>query len=108
MTGRVLAVAILGTAMAVVTAQEASAFGARRGGGCDSPCATTGGACQTACAVSYVDQKVTGLKAEWKTRKVDIEVLEYKTVEEKFKNIDCVPTTVMQKVRVCQMTQTTV
>lgn len=85
----------------VVMIQDASAFG-KRNRGCDAP------SCTPACAtsVAYVDQKVTCYKTEWKTKKVEMDVVENKWVDQKFKYTVCVPTQVKEKVKVCELVQT--
>jgi hypothetical protein len=100
MTRRFLAVAVLGAAVALVSTQGASAFGGRK-----QSCNT---GCETPCNVTYVDQKVTAYKAEWKTKKVDIQVCEYTTVDQKYKYFVCEPVKSKQKVKVCEYTQTKV
>ncbi len=97
MTRRILAVAVLGAAALLVSMQDANAFGGRKNN-CDAPCATP-------CNVTYVDKEVTAYKAEWKTKKVDIEVCETTMVDQKFKYFECVPVKSKAKVKVCEMTQ---
>src|SRR5262245_48150786 len=98
MTRRFVAVAVLGAAVALVSIQNASAFGGRNRGGCDS-------GCDTPCNVTYEDKKVTAYKAEWKTKKVEVEVCEYKYTDEKYKYFVCEPVKSKQKVKVCQYTE---
>ena len=102
MTRRLLAVALLGAAAVLISMQDASAFGGRKKS-CDTPCAS---ACEAPCTVTYVDQKVTAHKAEWKTKKVDIEVCENVWVDQKYKYTVCEPVTTKSKVKVCEIKQT--
>ena len=103
MTRRVLGVVVLGAAVMLLCDQEAAAFG-KRSRGCETPCATTSG-CTTPCSVTYVDKVVTSYKTEWKTKKVEVEVIEYKMEEEKFKYKVAVPVTTKSKVKVCEFKQ---
>src|SRR5688500_2504034 len=99
MTRRFLSVAVLGAAVALLAIQDASAFGGRKkGASCDTGCST---GCDTACTVTYVDQKVTAYKAEWKTRKVEVDVVDYKMVDQKYKYWVCEPVTTKSTVKVC-------
>ena len=101
MKRRVLFAAVLG-ATAWLTPQSASAFGGRKKNNCDTGCNT--GCGTTACDVTYVDQKVTALKAEWKTKKVEIDVTEFKMVDEKYKYIVCEQVKSKAKVKVSEIT----
>ena len=98
MTCRVLGAALLGAAVLLVSGQEAGAFG-KRSRGCDTPCATP---CAPSCTVSYVDKVVVCYKPEWKTKKVEVSVTEYKMEPEKFMYKVCVPVMKKEKVKVCE------
>jgi hypothetical protein len=102
MKRRVLAATVLAAAAWMVVASgPASAHGRR--GGCAPPCAPvhyTG--CAPAGHWAYVDKEVTCHKAEWVTKDVDVWVNELKPKTEKYKYWVCVPTTVKEKVTVCE------
>lgn len=107
MTRRVLVAAVLGAAMVVTVASpEASAFGGRTRG-CSAPCAPAcypgGGYDHCGYNVTWVEQKVTGHKAEWKTRKVDVVVIENKMVEQPYTYWVPQPVMTKQKAKVCQI-----
>ncbi len=101
MIRRLLGAAALMAGLAV-TVQDASGFG-RRSAGCDTPCAAVGGACGSASTVQYVDQKVTGYQAVWKTRKVDVVCIEHRSVQEPYKYIDREPVYTKTMAKVCRM-----
>jgi len=102
----------LGTAAAaaalLVMTQDASAFGKKRGRGCDAPSCEPACAAAAPCAtaVSYVDQQVTCYKTEWKTKKVDVDVVEHNWVDQKYKYTVCVPTATKEKVKVTECVAT--
>ena len=109
MTRRMLVVAVMGVAM-VATAQQAAAFGKKRGGapcepcGAPAPCATAAAApCGPQYTVSYVDQKVTAYKQEAKTRDVKVTVNEWVDVKEDYKYFTAKPVVTKQKVTVNEM-----
>lgn len=104
MTRRLLGAAVLVAAVLAVCAQEASAFGKRASYAAPS-CVTSGGACCGSYTVSYVDQKVTVCTPVWKTRKVDVEVVEHVWVDTPYKYTVCVPVMKKEKVKVCETTQ---
>jgi hypothetical protein len=89
-------------AAVALTSPDASGFG-RRSAGCDSTCASAAGACNSAVTVEYVDQKVTGCKAVWKTRKVDVVCVEHRMVQEPYRYIDREPVYTKVLKKVCQM-----
>jgi hypothetical protein len=101
MTRRFLAVAVLGAAVALLSLQDASAFGGRKKASCDT-------GCETPCNVTYVDKEVTAYKAEWKTKKVEVDVCEYKMVDTKYKYLVCEPVHGKAKVKVCEYKRDTV
>jgi len=113
MTRRVLAVALLGAAMVLtLDTQEASAFGGRSRKSCGPPpCPPP--SCDTSCGygsgsgynVSWVEQKVTGYRPEWKTKKVDVVVVEHKMVEQPYTYWVSQPVVTKQKAKVCEMAQ---
>lgn len=107
MTRRVFGAAALVAAVLGLTAQDAAAFGRKR----KADCGTTGGAAVAACgtdcgaagAVSYVDQVVTTYKPEWKTKKVDVDTVEYKWVDESYKYKVCEYVIKKDKAKVCEL-----
>lgn len=108
MTQRMLGAAALGAAVLGLAAPDAAAFGRKKKadcGGCPEPVAVAAPAadCGPAGAVAYVDQVVTSYKPEWKTKKVEVECVEYKWVEEKAKQKVCEYVARKDKVKVCEL-----
>lgn len=110
MTRRVFGAAALVVAVVAVSAQDAAAFGRKK----KSDCGTTGGtmAVSAGCAadcgagaggsVAYIDQVVTTYKPEWKTKKVEVDAVEHKWVDEAYKYKVCEYVAKKEKVKVCE------
>jgi hypothetical protein len=101
MTRRVLALSVLGAAIALTaTPQEASAlFGKKKKKDeCPAPCATA--PCDAGYTVAYVDQVVTAYKTETETKKEKVKVSKPTMVKESYKYWVCEPVTTKQEVTV--------